>query len=123
MLYPALTSPQKKSADGMEGSEDEAVCVITFSVHCRTGRSRNYFTKTSQHAILSSQTVGDMFEVIPCTSNEIPSETVDADSALTGFAPLDPSQPTFSGCVVCIEGVAYGDGQSDEDYSEYVTLF
>jgi snRNA-activating protein complex subunit 3 len=60
-----------------------------------------------------------MFEVIPCSSNEIPREVVDDDDrTITEYASLDPGQPNFIGCAVCIEGVVYGDGQSEEDYSE-----
>jgi snRNA-activating protein complex subunit 3 len=97
---------------------DNKVALITFSVHTRTARSRNYFTRMSQHVVLSSQSIGDMFEVIPCVSNEIPREIADVDGRVTGYVAIDPSNPNFTGCVVCIEGVAYGDGQSEEDYSE-----
>jgi snRNA-activating protein complex subunit 3 len=72
----------------------------------------------SQHAILSSQSIGDMFEVIPCVSNEIPREVTDDEGNVTGYEPASAEDPAFTGCVVCIEGVAYGDGQSEEDYSE-----
>ena len=29
-------------------------------------------------------------------------------------------RPGQGGCLICIEGVLYGDGQSDRDYSELV---
>ena len=68
--------------------------------------------------MLSSQTLGDLFEAIPCTSNELPEEII-ADERVVGY---DNDQPTSSrGCVICIEGMAYGDGQSEVDYAESVS--
>ena len=67
----------------------------------------NQISRTSQHAVLSSQTVGNLYDVLPCSANDIANND------------RDPGE-TVNGYVVCIEGVAYGDGKSEEDYSEYV---
>jgi snRNA-activating protein complex subunit 3 len=69
--------------------------------------------------VLASQTLGDLFEAVPCTSNELPEEVKD-DERLVGY---EISQPASSrGCVMCIEGIAYGDGQSEMDYAEYAVV-
>lgn len=53
--------------------------------------------------------------MIPCTSNELTEEILD-DDRVTGYRDV----PTRPGCVICIEGVAYGDGESEFDYAECV---
>jgi hypothetical protein len=68
----------------------------------------------SQHALLSSQTLGQLFDVIPCSSKETPQEIVQ-DGTVVGYASNDTA--TDSGCVICIEGCAYGDGYGDDDYA------
>lgn len=72
--------------------------------------------RSSQHVVLSSQTLGDLYDTIPCTSNELPSEII-VDGKVTGYSDETPSH---RGAVICIEGVVHGDGQSEEDYSECV---
>ena len=81
----------------------------------------NHLSRSSQHAILASQTIGELYDVIPCPSNEIPCEVVgDEDGELRGYNSDELAPPPHRGAVVCIEGVAYGDGQAEEDYSESV---
>jgi len=74
-------------------------------------------SRSSQHVLLSSQTLGDLFEAIPCCSNEIPDPRTSDDGRVTGYDPANPTRGSV-GCVLCINGVAYGDGQSEEDYSD-----
>ena len=82
--------------------------------------------------MLASQTIGDLYDVIPCPSNEIPDELHreeeeerdgdgdgDGDGEIVGYN--SDELPPHRGAVVCIEGVAYGDGQEEEDYSESVS--
>ena len=76
--------------------------------------------RSSQHAVLSSQTLGDLYEAIPCPSNEIPSEDDDAN---TEFIKYHRNAPSHKGTVIYIEGVAYGDGLGDDDYASYVSIF
>ena len=73
--------------------------------------------RSSQHSVLSSQTLGDLYEAIPCPSNEIPSEDDDANAE---FIKYHRNAPSHKGTVIYIEGVAYGDGQAEEDYAESV---
>lgn len=77
----------------------------------------NHLSRSSQHAVLASQTIGDLYDILPCSSNEIPSEITE-DAEVVGYK--HEETPSHRGAVVCIEGVAYGDGQADEDYSESV---
>ena len=74
----------------------------------------NHLSRSSQHAVLASQTIGDLYDAIPCPSNEIPSEITE-NGEVTGYNLEEV--PVHRGAVVRIEGVAYGDGQSEEDYS------
>lgn len=61
--------------------------------------------------LLSSQTLGDLYGVVLCASNELPLEDiVEGNSTTRGRC--------TGGCVMCIEGVAYGDGLTDVDYRE-----
>lgn len=72
--------------------------------------------RSSQHAALSSQSLGDLVNCIPCISNEMPVEVFE-DDELVGY---DPSTTYKSpGAVVLIEGVLYGDDKGEEDYAKY----
>lgn len=98
----------------MSSSTREA--CLTISVHNRLSWNQNYLSRASQHMLLASQSLGDLFETIPCTSNEIPEEILE-DERILGY---DNSEvPNSSGCAIYIEGVVYGDGQSEDDYAKY----
>jgi snRNA-activating protein complex subunit 3 len=51
---------------------------------------------------------------MPCLSNEFPDESL-VDGTFVGYEPGPSRHP--SGCVVVIEGVAYGDGSTETDYA------
>jgi snRNA-activating protein complex subunit 3 len=89
---------------------------MTVTVHDKLSWRQTHVSRSSRHIILSSQTLGDLFEMIPCTSNELTEEILDDDDRVTGYRDV----PTRPGCVICIEGVAYGDGESEFDYAECV---
>ncbi|TFY70618.1 hypothetical protein EVG20_g2385 [Dentipellis fragilis] len=92
--------------------------IITVSIHNRISWSHNYLTRFSQHAVLSTQTLDDLFEAIPCPSNELPEEIME-DNEVSGYKPhTEDSMPALSGCAVCIEDVVYGDGLSERDYAD-----
>lgn len=117
--------PQKSSFPShIDGHEDipeqlseSGTALLTITVYDRTPTSPFYVHRASTHVLLTSQTLGDLYDVIPCPSKEQPSETRDEDGILTGY---DLKQPESSGCVLCVNGVAYGDGLEVEDYAEYV---
>lgn len=99
------------------GPED---AILTISVHQRIAWSHNFIARLSQHAMKSSQTLGDLFEMIPCQSNELPAETLNEDGKYTYADSSSNAPPPTSGFVICIEGTAYGDGMTEADYAEYV---
>ncbi|KAF8639528.1 hypothetical protein AX17_001433 [Amanita inopinata Kibby_2008] len=90
--------------------------IVTASVYRRVTWNSNLVSRISQHALLSSQTLGQLFDIIPCPSKEIPREIIQ-DGDVVGYVPDEPSDNN-RGCVICIDGYAYGDGQSGGDYAE-----
>ncbi|KAJ6594069.1 snRNA-activating protein of 50kDa MW C terminal-domain-containing protein [Mycena capillaripes] len=109
-----LTHEKPTRTDDARLSADTTRAVITVSVHDKLGWRQTHVSRSSRHVVLSSQTLGDLFEVIPCTSAEITEEILD-DGRVTGYRADDPTRP---GCVICIEGLAYGDGESEFDYAD-----
>ncbi|KDQ57841.1 hypothetical protein JAAARDRAFT_178362 [Jaapia argillacea MUCL 33604] len=103
-----------QSAESPLRSSDDA--LITISVYNRLTWGPGYVSRASQHAVLSSQTLGDLVESIPCPSLELPNE-VTGDDGMVRFEISEYPEPP-SGCVVCIEGLAYGDGLNELDYAD-----
>ncbi|TFK54170.1 hypothetical protein OE88DRAFT_1625240 [Heliocybe sulcata] len=108
----------KTSSEAVTNTEQ---AILTVTVHNRVPWGPGYFTRSSQHAVLSSQTLGDLFEAIPCTSNELPAETL-LEGTVVGYDAQSPPTPS-PGCVICIEGLAYGDGQNEPDYADKLLEF
>lgn len=73
--------------------------------------------RSFQHAVLGSQTIGDLYEALPCPSNDVPPES-DTEVSISLYK--EGAIAPHRGAVICIEGVCYGDGQSEEDYSRCV---
>jgi len=96
------------------GDTSNSDLVITVSTYSRLSWG-NHLARSFQHAVLSSQTLGDLYEALPCPSNEIPFEK-SGDGTIFEYS--EDEAPPHKGGVVCIEDVAYGDGQSEEDYSD-----
>ncbi|THH21344.1 hypothetical protein EW146_g204 [Bondarzewia mesenterica] len=105
----------KRGKDGIPAPTHSA--ILTISVHSRIPWSHNFITRFSQHALLSSQSLGDLYETIPCSSNEFPQECTE-DGRLTGYEANAETPPPSSGCVICIEGTAHGDGLNEVDYAD-----
>ncbi|KAF8482904.1 snRNA-activating protein of 50kDa MW C terminal-domain-containing protein, partial [Russula ochroleuca] len=98
---------------------DPHSAVVMVSVYNRLTWSYNFVYRSSQHAVLSSNTLAELHNVIPCPSNELPDEST-ADGTFVGYESGPSKHP--SGCVVVIEGTAYGDGLTENDYARYVFL-
>ncbi|KAG5648604.1 hypothetical protein DXG03_003215 [Asterophora parasitica] len=95
-------------------SDTDPQAVITVTIHTRSTWTPGYINRSSQHALLSNQTLGDLFQVIPCTSNEIVNKY-----AFTGTSNFENRRPKGEdGCVICIENLAYGDGFGQGDYAQ-----
>ncbi|KAH9083455.1 snRNA-activating protein of 50kDa MW C terminal-domain-containing protein [Lactarius deliciosus] len=88
--------------------------VVVVSVYNRLAWSYNFVYRSSQHVMLSSNTLEELYNVIPCPSNETPDERV-VDGTFVGYGTGSSTRP--SGCVVVIEGTAYGDGSTETDYA------
>lgn len=98
---------------------DGHYALLFFTVYNRLSWGHRLHSRSSQHVMLSSQTLGDLFDIVPCTSNEIPEEILDDTGRLKGYRTIIGGSPEGStGCAMFIDGMLYGDGQSEEDYSE-----
>jgi len=102
----------KYSSNASNSSPQSAVVVV--SVYNRLAWSYNFVYRGSQHIVLSSNTLEDLYTVIPCPSNEIPDERV-VDGTFVGYGAGSSTRP--SGCVVVIEGTAYGDRSTQDDHA------
>jgi len=96
-------------------STESGLALISVTVYDRQTASPFFVHRNSAFVFLSSQTLGDLYDVITCPSKEQPSEVRDDEDKLTGY---DIKKPVMSGCVICVGGVAYGDGLEVEDYAE-----
>ncbi|KAG8915312.1 hypothetical protein FRC02_004566 [Tulasnella sp. 418] len=71
---------------------------------------------TSKHVFLSTHTLGDLVDIFPCASNDIALEILDEDGKIIGF---DTDTKMDAGaCVVGEDGMVWGDGMDDIDYSD-----
>ena len=104
-----------------DGARD---AVLFITVYNRQSWGLKLLSRTSQHVLLASQTLGDLYEAIPCTSRELPCEHLHDDGSITisAFKKSGARDATADnvGAVVCVEGVLYADRQSGEDYAECV---
>jgi len=93
---------------------DPHPAVVTVSVYNRLTWSYNFVYRSSQHVVLSSNTLGELYNVIPCPSKELPDEST-VDGLLVGYESGPSKYP--GGYVVVIEGTAYGEGLTENDYA------
>lgn len=104
------------------GTTDGHDALVFVSIYNKLSWGHRQLYRSSQHVLLSSQSLGDLFEIIPCTSSEIPKEIVDDSDKVIGYEmpnhTANSPQEGSSGYVTCIDGVVYGDGLSVEDYAE-----
>lgn len=107
-----LDSSQKVGTESTERPD----AILFVSVYSRLSWG-NHLSCSSQHAVLASQTIGDLYDVIPCVANELTTEFENTTRGQGISAEKEPI-PVHRGSVICIEDIAYGDGQSEEDYSE-----
>lgn len=89
---------------------DDAIVVI--AVYNKVSWNPSFVARLSQHAFLSSQTLQDVCSAIPCAPY---ATQVSSHSSVQTYEIEDP-RPSCN--VICIEGVAYGEGGED-DHSRY----
>ncbi|KIJ67958.1 hypothetical protein HYDPIDRAFT_37536 [Hydnomerulius pinastri MD-312] len=94
--------------------------IITLSVHNRLPWVQSYLVRSSQHTVLSSQTLADFIRSIPCDSSEMPTENVDDEGHVVGYAYNTEwsGAHTEEGCLLLVEDVLYGDGRPGADYAD-----
>ena len=117
---------QKSLGVGPAACAGDRDALVFVTVYNRLPWGQKILLRASQHVLLTSQSLGDLFRAIPCTSKETPVETRDEDGTMTGYR-VRPSGDAmavddYAGAAVCIEDVLYGDGQNEDDYAEYVTV-
>ncbi|KAG6831696.1 hypothetical protein H0H92_008339 [Tricholoma furcatifolium] len=104
----ALTPSQKVTPEPSAHLSEEKNAIITLTVHNRSSWTSGYgyINRSSQHVLLSSQTLGDIYKVMPCISNEM---VLDEES--------EHGDRNDVGCVICVDNTVYGDGYGEEDYA------
>jgi snRNA-activating protein complex subunit 3 len=95
--------------------------VISLTVYNRITYLPSCLTRSSQHAVLSTQTLGDLLRVLPCASSNMPQEELDAEGDLSGYNVADQTRE-HAGCLFAIEDLIYGDRRETADYAEYVRI-
>ncbi len=108
---------KKQAKNGSTSGPHSA--VVTVSVYNRLTWSYNFVYRSSQHVVLSSNTLGELYNVIPCPSNDLPDEST-VDGSFAGYEYGPPKHP--SDYVMVVEGTAYGDGLTENDYARCVFL-
>lgn len=96
---------------------DEPVAIITFTNYSRPDSYPHALRRYSSHAVLSTQTLGHIYDAIPCRHKNMPHEYTD-DNGLLQYETYDPSDAPPRGYVICIEETLHGDGLSNPDYAE-----
>ncbi|KAG2119589.1 snRNA-activating protein of 50kDa MW C terminal-domain-containing protein [Suillus discolor] len=91
--------------------------VISLTVYNRISYLPSFLTRSSQHAVLSTQTLGDLLRILPCASSDMPVEELDAEGDVSGYN-ITNQTGEHAGCLFCIEDLIYGDGRTTADYAE-----
>ncbi|TCD71259.1 hypothetical protein EIP91_011737 [Steccherinum ochraceum] len=111
----ALINAKRLAFATGDASPQQALIFVT--VYNPISWGHRQLGRASQHVFLSSQSLGDIFDAIPCTSHEIMHDNVQRGSQATGTGdrPVIGGQ---GGAVIFMDGQLYGDGQSAKDYAD-----
>ncbi|KAJ4483220.1 snRNA-activating protein of 50kDa MW C terminal-domain-containing protein [Lentinula aciculospora] len=112
--YNTLTAIRTSDTD-MDAPSNSQI-LITVTTHFKVQWRTSVLSKSSRHVLTASQTLGDLFEVMPCISNDYPEE-IREDDKVVGYKETNGMNGS-SGCVIVINGLAYGDGLNEEDYAD-----
>ncbi|KAH9832186.1 snRNA-activating protein of 50kDa MW C terminal-domain-containing protein [Rhodofomes roseus] len=100
----------------------EALVFVT--IYNKLSWGHRQLLRLSQHVLLSSQTLGDLYNVIPCESDYNNQDAGNEPSQGSGEESTPNSADTaregHSGAVMCIDNTLYGDGRAPEDCAEKV---
>ncbi|KAH9858712.1 snRNA-activating protein of 50kDa MW C terminal-domain-containing protein [Lenzites betulinus] len=98
--------------------------VIHVTVYNRQSWGQRVLSRTSQHVLLSSQTLGDLYAAIPCCSKDLPIEIREGTGRISGYKEDTREEDMVldmnAGAVMCVEGVLYGQGEVTDEYPEKV---
>ncbi|KAF7428245.1 hypothetical protein PC9H_007466 [Pleurotus ostreatus] len=111
--FNVLDSVKRSTSNFDDPNATEAILTIT--VHNTLSWGHNYLSRASTHLIRSSQTLQDLYDCLICESSEIPEEIIE-DGEVFGYSQVNNADN--KPCVMCIEGLAYGDGHSNPDYAD-----
>ncbi|EIW63307.1 uncharacterized protein TRAVEDRAFT_69354 [Trametes versicolor FP-101664 SS1] len=108
-----------KALGSATAGERDALIFIT--VYNRQSWGQRVLSRSSQHVLLSSQTLGDLYSAIPCPSKDLPEELRDETGRISGYRTRRDAEDMAIDdnveAVMCIEGVLYGRGQAVDDYA------
>ncbi|KAI0823642.1 snRNA-activating protein of 50kDa MW C terminal-domain-containing protein [Trametes gibbosa] len=111
---------QVKKLGTTHAEEHDAVVHVT--VYNRQSWGQRVLSRCSQHVLVSSQTLGDLYRAIPCCSKNLPVEVREETGRILGYRTdrheHDMTTDVNSGAVMCVEGVLYGLDEATNDYTE-----
>jgi len=99
---------------------DVSQALLTVTVHNRLSWCPTLLSRASQHTLLSSQTLKDLCDIIPCPSRQYANEVTTDDGPIR-YETREVANNN-GGCVICIEGIAYNDASSEFDYANALVL-
>ncbi|KAI0374031.1 hypothetical protein BV20DRAFT_936281 [Pilatotrama ljubarskyi] len=114
-----------KKLGSAAAAEHDAMIFVT--VYNRQSWGQRILSRSSQHVLLSSQTLGDLYRALPCPSKELPEEIRDERGVITGFKTSlsedDMAVDAHAQTLMCIEGIIYDEGGTEEDYARRMLEF
>ncbi|KAF8342178.1 snRNA-activating protein of 50kDa MW C terminal-domain-containing protein [Cantharellus anzutake] len=108
------------SISGIFGS-GSPIALITYAIFSRGFSFPHHFHRSSTHVALSTQTLGDVYDNMPCLEKFLPQEILSDDGkTLVGY---EDHVEEGKGVVICVEGVVHGDGLGAHDYGEKLKTY
>lgn len=106
---------QISGPDSLDSSDEKA--IITVTLYDKLSWGAGIVTRASQHALLSSQSLGHIFDLLRC-----PSDGLTMNSAQPISLSEEQLQPATNtdGCAICIDDIVYGD-DLQMNYAEYTS--
>ncbi len=97
---------QKSTPAGATAKPGDGLVII--SVYDKIAWGPSYVARSSQHVLLCTQTLQDLYDCIPCASKHLPSEPATMD--------------TQTECVIILEDRVYDSSLEEGNYAEYKVL-
>ncbi|KAG1867392.1 snRNA-activating protein of 50kDa MW C terminal-domain-containing protein [Suillus subluteus] len=112
---------RSSTPDSLRGHSPDANsypnAIISLTVYNRITYLPSCLTRSSQYAVLSTQSLTDLLRVLPCASSNMPIEVLDAEGDVSGYNVTDQIGE-HAGCLFYIEDLVYGDGRETADYAQ-----